>query len=114
MNTQYLPFATSSQARGQSRSDWAVRILKHPTIATNTTSAFWGFISNPSTAFPGLDFSYGVFSDDVLATCTANYASSQLTSLQGSLLPASDAGVVATLAAIAATNPLSTITLPSS
>lgn len=100
MAKKYLPFATAALAQSASQADWAQKILKHPTLSSAVTRAFWGWIVNPNdgTAF-------GVFTDTVVAICAAKYTVAQMTSLQSSLLPENDPGVAATLAAIPAAQP---------
>jgi len=97
MATQYLPFATAALAASASQADWAQKVLKHPTLASAVTKAFWGWMVNPNDGT-----AYGIFSDDVMAVCVKNYTSAQLSALQAALLPATDPGVAATLAAIKA------------
>lgn len=94
MATQYLPFATAALAQSASQADWAQKILKHPTLSTAVTKAFWGWITNPNDGT-----AYGVFTDSLMTYVAAKYTPAQVTALQSALLPASDPGVVATLAA---------------
>lgn len=101
MPTQYLPFATIALAATASQADWAQKILKHPTLSSAATKAFWGYIVNPDDGT-----ALGVFADDVMAMCGQKYSAAQLTALQTALLPETDPTVVATLAAIAAANPI--------
>lgn len=97
MATQYLPFPTAALALAASQADWAQKILKHPTLSSAITKAFWGRIVNPDDGT-----AYGTFTDTVMAYCSTRYTAGQMNALQGALLPANDPGVVATLAAIAA------------
>jgi hypothetical protein len=100
MATQYLHFANATLAQNQSQADWAQKILRHPTLSTSTTKAFWGWIVNPDTGD-----TYGVFTDAVMDYCTLKYTPQQLSDLQATLIPEDDPGVAATLAAIAAAAP---------
>lgn len=101
MATQYLPFATAALAASASQADWAQKILKHPTLSSAVTKAFWTYIVNPNDGT-----ALGVFTDDVMAICAQRYSAAQLSALQAALLPETDPTVIATLAALAASSPI--------
>lgn len=100
MAKQYLFFATAAAAQSQSQNDWAVQILRHPTLDSAITKAFWSWMTNPNDGT-----SYGIVTDSVMATMTAQFTANRLAAVQAALLPESDSGVQACLAAIAASAP---------
>jgi len=97
MATQYYKFNSAAQAKAASESDWETKILKRAKKPEDVTTALWGYIVNPNTGD-----AYGVVTDDLMAFIVARFTAQQVSALQSVLLPASDPGVVATLAAIAA------------
>ena len=85
MATQYLIFDSLTVAQNASSADWAVRILRHPTLATSDTKNLWGIISN---------------SAGTIGVITDNVPMSGLSSAeQAALVPGSDPRVQAVLAA---------------
>lgn len=46
MTTMYLIFASQTTAQAASANDWAVRVLGHPTPASDLTQFAWGILSN--------------------------------------------------------------------
>lgn len=94
MATQYLPFATPAAAQSQSQNDWAVQILKHPTLDSAITKDFWAVMTCPNSGT-----AYGIIEDGTMAIMVAQFTAARLAAVQGALLPASDPNVQACLAA---------------
>lgn len=46
MTTMYLIFPSLTAAQNATKTDWAQRVLHHPTFSTSVTDSLWGIISN--------------------------------------------------------------------
>jgi hypothetical protein len=92
MATMYLVFASLTAAQNASKTDWVVRILKHPVASNAGTQFLWGIISN---------------SAGTIGVITENIPMSGLSaSEQASLVDETDPTVTAVLAQQAAQSPL--------
>jgi hypothetical protein len=84
VTTQYLIFASFTNAKNASEADWAVRVLGHPIPSTSATRQAWQIISNSAGTI-------GVIADNVpLGWLSSNE--------QGALVPETDPTVAAVLA----------------